>query len=319
MTLEAISSSIDEADAFYYSAWVRGSHLEIPLKKILFAIRNKQGFMVCGDSGLGKSSLVEQVQRAIVSQMAEKQVGGVENASIPWLYIALENRSKPRDVMLDLLERLGLSEEDIPVRERTERKLRKLLFKQIRICEVRAIVFDEFQHLLRRGNASVNTSVADFIKVLMTSTKVSVGLVGMEEGAALLNLDKQIKTRWVQPFVLRPMSLNEYGEPEYFQWFLAELLKLYPRQTKDFSSRDNALRFLMITGGNLRELKNILTPLIRDTERCPEKVLTLKDVEKIYEIINHDVVFRGSNGRKVNPFGRDIGPIERYLRDASRF
>lgn len=319
MTQAAIKTpneAMDEADTFYYSAWVRGSHLELPLKKILFAIRNREGFMVCGDSGLGKSSLAAHVRDAITSQTMLSNKTAGENAVKPVLSIALENRSRTRDVMLDLLAELGIEEENIPTRDRTEKKLRKLLFEQIAICQVKVILVDEFQHLLRRGNSSVNMGVADFIKVLMTRTRISIGLFGMDEGATLLKLDRQIDTRWIQPYVLQPMTLDSNGEPLYFEWFLAELLKVYPRKTRNFASRENALRFLMLSGGNLRALKKLLTPLIRETKHCQDQVLTMEDVETVYKNINHDVVFRGSNGRKVDPFRSGIEIVQRYLRDA---
>jgi hypothetical protein len=317
-----VVETMDEADIFEL-AWVRGSHLIRPLTKIIFAIRNKQGFIVCGDSGLGKSSLAIHAKMEMIKQATERRECDSTKTHNPLLYISLENKSKPRDVILDLLECMGIPEESIPVRERTERQLRKLLFKQIALCGVRAIIFDEFQHLLRRRNASVNSDVGDFIKVLMTQTGISIGLFGMEEGTKLLPLDRQIKTRWIRPAVLHPLKLDSNGEPEYFQWFLSELLKLYPRKTKDFASRENALRFLMASGGNLRELKKILTPLIRDTKHMPSKIITMKDAKKVYETINGEdddcVVYRARNGRKICPFTSNIDLIERYLKDDNGF
>lgn len=312
---------MDEADIFD-SAWVPGSHLSTPLKKALFAIRNKQGFVICGESGLGKSRLADHVSTQLLIQASKKRKGRDVYTDKPVLHIALQKKSKTRDVILDLLECLGIMEDDLPSRM-NERKLEKLLFKQIRVTGVKCILFDEFQHLMRSNNVAVNSKVADFIKVLTAQTGVSIGLFGIEEGASLLRLDKQLKTRWINPYVLKPLGLDKNGEPGYFMWFLNELLAMYPRRTKEFATRDNALRFLLASEGNLRELKKMLTPLIRDTEDCPDKLLTMKDVSGVYRIIQDDddyeekPRFRGRNGRRVCPFRSDIDIVERYLRDAS--
>ena len=300
-------STLDELTRFKEETWVNGTHAELPLKKVLFAVRNRVGAVVCGESGVGKSAVAQQIFQKMSTSMDETQ------SYYPVVYAPLEPKTQVKGLLIDLLEQMGMENID----RLTEKQLRKMLYKQIRACEVRLIILDEFQHLLRQHNASLNSDVCDFIKVLMNQTGVSVALFGMEEGARLLDLNGQMKTRFSQPVIMRRMSLDADGEPRYFQWFVSELLKQYPRKTKGIDTWDAALRLLMACEGNLRELKKILGAMMVNSAPDPKRSLTLKDAEVAYLEVNHDKVFRGVNGRQIFPFRSDINIVHGYLKHAS--
>lgn len=300
----AAEDNVDELSVFE-DAWVNGTHADQALRKVLFSVKNRLGVVICGNSGVGKTAVARKVSASMEAHSTDT------SSHRPSILVSLERQTKVRDVCLDLLEELGLEE----LGRYTERDLKKMLYRQIAVCRVALIIFDEFQHLLRRNNAAFNESVCDFIKILMMKTGIPVALFGTEDGAKLLKLNTQLKTRFTQPVVMKPLTIDRSGEPEYFGWFLTELLKLYPRNTENLASRDNALRLLMACGGNLRELKKILTAMMVEVPATPKRALTMKDAEQAYRNIHHDVVLRSSKGRRIDPFRSNIDSIQRYLKD----
>lgn len=87
--------TVDQSDIFD-AAWVPGSHLNMPLKKAMHAIKNKQGFVICGDSGLGKSSLANQIRSELLIIASQRQRNPTVYSDIPVLGISLQKRSKLR-------------------------------------------------------------------------------------------------------------------------------------------------------------------------------------------------------------------------------
>lgn len=261
--------------------------------------------VVLGESGVGKSALANRVMRLAATPSTD------ELTSYGIVYVELETEPTVPIVCKQLLRAYGINDVDTYTRQ----KLKYRLFSQIKACKTSMVIIDEFQQLVRRNNRDFNSNVCNFIKELMRETNVPVLLMGMPEGARLLALDGQLPTRSSQPITLKEFSANTTEDIDDFQWFLNELVKKFPRKTVKLASRENTLRFLVITKGNIRRLKWIFIIVLEQTRNDPERTLSMVDIRKAYAIAAHDPKFHDANGQSFNPFRATRQTLERYLHD----
>jgi adenylylsulfate kinase-like enzyme len=249
---------------------------------------------VTGHSGVGKTTLAKAAERKIL-----KSTSSCQDAEIlPVLRVTLRDGALPDNVRKDLLKELGVDFSGY-----AGRNLKELLDKQLKVCGVRLVIFDEFQHLLRKYDKEVNKKACEFIKTFIDETQIPVVLLGNPKGKKLFELYDELRTRFIEAGELLLMSCKEKDSFEYFRFFINKLMERFPLKTIDLSTDENIQRLMLATGGNLRTLEYILSDVL-STNRDGSKALELDDYQEAYEFTRKQDLRRkkGKGTRIVKPF-----------------
>mgnify|MGYP003625366273 CR=1 FL=1 len=259
------------------------------------------GICVCAPSGVGKSSLCDYILRSNRANSTPEQ----ERYDV--IRVSLSPGALPEDVMRALLLQMGIKD----TRGYTKFSLEDFLYTQLRECEVRLIMIDEFQHLVRRSSRDVNEKACDFVKTLMDITGIPVILLGVEKGRKLFKLDDQLATRFSEILTIERMGHSGLKSLPEFKKFLNDLQKLYPVESIDWSKDEVALRFLLASDGNLRRLKHILVQALMDSRKTAGKTLSLKDFEEAYmKVRGKEHKIFNQRGQLIKPFSSTLACIK---------
>lgn len=259
---------------------------------------------VTGDSGVGKTTLAKTVYYEIMGTFEPSSVANI----IPVVMVALQDKTLPDDVRKDILDKL-----DVDSTGYSGRRLRTLLEKQLKVCGVQLIIFDEFQHLVRKYDRDVNRNACNFIKNLIDTTGIPVVLLGTPNGKKLFELYDELRTRFVCAGELELMSCDNDFTFDYFSIYLADLMRRFPLKTVDLSKGDSPYRVMLATGGNLRTLELLLSEVLAENYNST-KELGLKDYQEAYRYIRKDDLVT-KRGRIIKPFEGGIELIKKDLKN----
>jgi energy-coupling factor transporter ATP-binding protein EcfA2 len=259
---------------------------------------------ITGDSGVGKTTLA----KAAYNEIMEKIEPNPDANTIPVVMVTLKDGTLPDEVRKDILDELGVDSSGY-----SGRNLRVLLEKQLKVCGVQLIIFDEFQHLVRKYDRDVNRNACNFIKNLIDTTGVPVVLLGTPKGKKLFELYDELRTRFICAGELEPMSCDNDFSFDYFSIYLADLMRRFPLKTIDLSKEDNPYRVMLATGGNLRTLEFLLSEVLAENRNNTKK-LGLKDYQKAYDFTRKDDLVT-ARGRIIKPFQNDTQQIKKDLKD----
>lgn len=260
------------------------------------------GICVCAPSGAGKSSLADY----ILQSSRERSTPEQERYDV--INVKLRSGALREDVMRALLSEMNIKD----TRGYGKAVLEEMLYTQLSACDVRLIIIDEFQHLVRRNSRDVNEKACDFVKTLMDVTRIPILLLGVEKGRKLFKLDDQLATRFSEILTIEPMGYNGLKSLPEFQTFLRDLQKVYPMKAVDWSKDEVAPRFLLASEGNLRRLKHILVQALMDHRKTNQKTLSLKSFEAAYlKVRGSEHKIYDQRGQRIKPF---TSPLERINR-----
>jgi Cdc6-like AAA superfamily ATPase len=293
----------------FEECWIDADHNREALEYMNLAHRmsgsSPLNFVVVGKPGTGKTSLCSNVK----SLIPKIEVG--ELTTRPVVHVQMVSGATVPDLIKQLLKELNQNKTRGLLRD----DQKDLLFAQLKCCETKLILLDEFQQLVRRNNRGFNDRVCDFIKELSRETRISIGLIGVPKGLKLLELDEHLTNRFSSPITLRELDLRSGVTFQYFQEFLVQLLEQYPLKTSKLSTDDNAARLWMASKGNLRTLKKILIVAANLFYEPKYHPITIEEIGIAYSFVEKNPQFFGANGHPVHPFGSTIQTVRRYLHD----
>lgn len=257
---------------------------------------------IIGESGVGKTTLATTAKNEILAKTKQCK----DSVTIPVVMVALEDGALPDEVRKDILEELGVDSSGY-----TGRSLKRLLEKQLKVCGVRLILIDEFQHLMRKNDKDVNRNACNFIKKLIDNTGIPVVMLGVPEGKKLFQIHNELRTRFSTACELLPMSCDDQPSLDYFTKYLSNLMQRFPLKTIDLSKGEEPLRVMLATGGNLRNLEFLLSEVLAE-HRDSTKKLTLLDYHNVYQFTRQDELVT-KRGRVIKPFKDTIEVVKRDL------
>ncbi|MGK0271236.1 MAG: chromosomal replication initiation ATPase DnaA [Cocleimonas sp.] len=246
---------------------------------------------ITGDSGVGKSTLGKVIYNEIIANTEPDPNANI----ISVVMVTLKDSTLPDEVRKDILDKLGVDSSGY-----SGRKLRVLLEKQLKACGVQLIIFDEFQHLVRKYDRDVNRNACNFIKNLIDTTGVPVVLLGTPKGKKLFELYDELRTRFICAGELELMSCESGSALEYFRVYLTDLMRRFPLKTVNLSKGNNPYRVMLATGGNLRALEFILSEVLA-THRDSTKKISLEDYQTAYDYVRRKELVT-KQGRIIKPF-----------------
>jgi hypothetical protein len=228
----------------------------------------------------------------------------------PTVYINVSLFNSPGQILSAILEQLG----DInPYRGVQPQKVKTIirLFKEL---GVKIVIIDEFQDILPKSRIQPTSKIYRFLKGFLDECGVPFLLLGTENSERFLEVDDQIRTRFLPTQELFAFSCLSEAEKLRFALIIESVLLTLPRKHKGLSftescvddgkeviklkSNHNMLyRFNLATNGLMRVMVNLLTECIELTG--PDDV-----VDNMVLQVAYDNVVNGSH--TLNPFDMDI-------------
>jgi chromosomal replication initiation ATPase DnaA len=263
--------------------------------------RTPLSYYIIGESGVGKSKLAQVASEKILKQSHSS----TEAIIMPVVFVSLEQGALPDDVRKDILKVLNVDPSGY-----SGDNLKTLFKKQIEVCQVRIIFFDEFHHLLRVSDKNVNRNAANFIKTVI-DLNIPVILFGISEGEKLFKLHSELRSRVKKGNELELMSIDEPQYTKYFTKFISERMKGFPLETVNLSTAENIKRLFLATRGNLRLFNTFLSEVLAEYRKGNEK-LTLEHYQSVYTYTREEPLFNGK-GQEIKPFTDGITVITNKL------
>lgn len=227
---------------------------------------------VIGDTNNGKSFILDR----FVSKNSRPIDPNEDKTTLPIVHIKLRPKADETRLYNAILSSLFASGPD---RESTDAKLdrvHRLLFQ----LDTQILVVDEFQHSTC-GTKQKIRELLNAIKNIGSELKMSIVIGGTPEVLNVLQSDPQIANRF------QPRHLNKWNMSDDYLSLLATIqLKLKLRKDYDLSADPIAKRILLLSGGILGDMVDLLTCLaaiaIRTgTEAITEKMLKNEFLKEI--------------------------------------
>jgi hypothetical protein len=179
-----------------------------------------------------------------------------------------------------ILEALGATDWEKGVEvARTARV--KLLMKE---CGVMALFLDEFHHFYDKTTQKVQHHVADWLKNLVSLTKVVLLVSGLPSLQVVIDQNEQLKGRFNAPVYMPRFDwLKEDQRNEWIDILGAfdEGLRL-KFDLPALDGDDMALRMYCATGGLMGYLTKILRQAVWNAVDAGKKVISMQDIELAY-------------------------------------
>lgn len=179
--------------------------------------------VIHGRSGAGKSTLIG----AYAEKAPPVQVE--DGVRIPVLVATIPVPATMITMATELLVKLGDPMADRGTLNTKTLRLKKLLLA----CSVKIIILDEFQHFIDRDSDKVLRTVSDWLKTLITETRIPVVLTGLSTSLKVLEANEQLRRRFSAQEELEPLQWPSSG-PNPFVSFLRQVDKNLP-----FNERSN--------------------------------------------------------------------------------
>lgn len=259
-----------------------------------------------GVSRSGKSLLVRDFQTQSPSQrLQEGLISTIVYACIP-----------PKGTVLGLLENLLYAMGD-PYWERgsESRKLARLITLMEK-SQCKAIVLDEFQHLVDKGQNRVLKLTIDFIKSLIEPNKWFLIVSGLPNANRIIEQDPQLRNRFPPALTLPRFDwFDEDLQGEFMGILNAFAQALHPFDLPELGCEEVAMRFYLATGGLIGLVTKILQRAVEDAVDDRRHTIRLQHLGDAFQ---QEIRFADHYGA-INPFHMkvDAPSVGQRLKEAS--
>jgi DNA transposition AAA+ family ATPase len=262
-----------------------------------------QCLLITGEEpGVGKTTLCEQYLALY------PRVELDEKTKVTILVESIPIPATPKTLVSTLLTEIG---DPLPDKGTTHIQTNRL-FNLIKECEVEIIILDEFHHFIDRDSKKVLYTVSDWLKRLITKTKIPVVLVGLPQSIKILEANSQLRRRFTRRGELRNFKwlktpkpnksqTNEKGAKKNdkdsdYRGFLKILDDGLPMaEASHLAGRVIAYRMWKATHGNVDRTMKLVRCATGLALRKGEEEITLEFLEEAYEKL-----FAGDSAK--NPF-----------------
>lgn len=237
-----------------------------------------QCMLVTGDTGAGKTSLIEYYQKE-KPNLEEKYA-----SKIPILSTSLPESSTPITAAQQLLYDLGdpfYSKSDNII------ELTAKLVTLIKNCQVEMIIIDEFQHMIEFKTKKVLFRVADWLKMLIVRTKVPIILFGLPYSELILQTNKQLAGRFLLRQSLEPFRIKSKKNRPDFLSFLNAVDRALPfKNNSNLTDLKIAKAIYVASKGNLRNLMVLINYSVKKSLKRGEAKLSIESLKYAADILN---------------------------------
>lgn len=227
---------------------------------------------IIGDTNNGKSFILDR----FVAKYTKPFDPNEDHTTLPVVHIRLRAKADETRFYNAILSSLFANGPDRESADSKLDRIHRLLFH----LESQVLVVDEFQHSTC-GTKSKIRELLNAVKNVGSDLKLSIVLGGTPEVLNVLSSDTQIENRFL-PRHLKRWSLDD----EFFSLLATIQIKLKLRKEYDLTGDAIAKRLLLLSGGILGDLVDLLVSLavhaIRTgTEAITEKMLNIEYLKQI--------------------------------------
>jgi hypothetical protein len=230
-----------------------------------------------------------------------------DSSSKPTVYINVSLFNSPGQLLSAILEQLG----DINPYRGTQPQKANTIIRLFKELGVKLVIIDEFQDILPKSRIQPTSKIYRFLKGFLDECGVPFLLLGTENSERFLEVDDQIRTRFLPTQELFAFNCLSEAEKLRFALIIESILLELPRKTKGLTFTENYVdedgteaiklkpkhnmlyRLNLATGGLMRVIVNIFT-------ECIELTNTNDIVDNdILQIAYDNVV---ASNHSINPF-----------------
>lgn len=207
------------------------------------------GLLICGPSGVGKSTVIEKYASNFPPNAAGRQT------TMPVLKVTCPSSATANGLISAMFDAMGFP---IPSRTDLAEKTIKVC-KLIKIYKVEMILLDEFQHAYYSRTLADFRQLIDTVKNIMNETEVASVLVGLNEIDEVISTNEQVARRHSEKIEITAFQLDDEDDFKEFRAVLKayqEALVIQPEIP--LYEANLARRFLIASNGNLDFLRRIL-------------------------------------------------------------
>jgi hypothetical protein len=248
-----------------------------------------QVFVLLGESRAGKTRVLETIE-------AEHQASRSPDARImPIVRIRVPKGASTKGVLSLILDAMG--DQFSSSGTETAKLIRLLRF--VERLQVKVIVIDEFQHLVRFSKRS-EFDTADALKVLADLASVNLVVSGLTYAKALIDANPQLAGRSRQPVILNRFNWNLPSDRAEFIAIVAAFAEmLNPIRFPDFDDEEWGFRWYCATGGLVGYVSKIFKEILDKAEDAQAGAVTLEDMDAAQQ-----TVFTKDTSSALRPFSR---------------
>lgn len=260
------------------------------------------GYALVGEARAGKTTLVNHLQNIYTSERNE--LGLIQ----PVVYCCVPSEPSLKGMAEALFSALndpfvGTKKSS---KDETANAIKSRSVKLIEECGVKAVIFDESQHFVRKPGSAATYSATEWLKTLMDKTSIVYIMAGLNSTVSLFDQNEQLPGRCMSTIRLNRFNwMENEARSEFISILSAFNEKLYQFDLPEFTNHEIAFRFYMATGGLLGYLSKLLTQAVWDAIFEKRTCINLMHFEIAYE-----KSMRVSNfDNAVNPFSSKFNPV----------
>jgi hypothetical protein len=180
------------------------------------------GFLPCFEVLIGLSRCGKtEVLKVIARDYPEIQNGG--RREIPLLVVYITSSTTPKDLPLAVIRALGLP---APRHSMKVGELNSYMLTQLRLANVRVILFDEASHLVDVGTRIPPRAASDWFKDLQANARdIGIVLTGVPRLKRLPDSNEQLRNRSRKPISLMPYRWDDESQRKSFAGCVAAFLQ----------------------------------------------------------------------------------------------
>lgn len=230
--------------------------------------------LIVGESRSGKSRLLENTAKEHPSYRLD------EGLIVPVLMVSTPATPSVKGLAEILLEAIG----DPSPEKGSERTMTRRLTKLLKGAKVRMIILDEFQHFYDKTSDKVMHNVADWLKLLIDQSKVSLIVGGLPTCQAVLNQNEQLAGRFMGQIRMPRFDWEDADSRKEFRAILNAFQdSLSEFEWPDLSAYEMAFRFYCATGGLIGYMVKILRQAVQNAIFDAQNTIDLSALKVAYE------------------------------------
>ncbi len=229
---------------------------------------------IVGESRTGKSRVLEEVALEMPNSRTP------EGVIVPILRIRVPSSPTVKGLAELMLRALG----DPKWESGTQNNKTARLQAQMRKAKTLMLMLDEFQHFFDKGKRKIFHDAADWLKILVDETRVTLVVTGLESCLPVLLRNEQLSGRFLAPIFMRRFNwLNDddrdefVGIPAAFNDTMAEHFDMPSLQGEEL-----AYRCWCATGGLMGYLSKFLRQVVWNACDEGRSTISLADLHLAY-------------------------------------
>lgn len=250
--------------------------------------------LITGVSGVGKST----IRKSYAAKYPRRELE--ERTIIPVIQMEIPTSPTIKNVAERILNVLG---DPYAEKGSAESKTARII-KLFKECYVEIVILDEFQLFIDNSAGKVEYKVADWLKQLINATKVPFVLTGLPRCKRILEVNEQLRRRFLPQLSLEPFSIKTKSQALEFSDLLYTLDSQIPFANKSAFAESAVISLVYYaTHGLIAHLMKLVGGAVRiSLEENKDRV----DMDALSRAFKANLW--GKVGVEGNPFESDFIP-----------